>query len=88
MPVPEFVFHEACDHHDFNYWLGCTDEDRKKADVEFLQEMIRLANYNEGYIQLAFIYFNAVRRFGGTCFHYADRERDETDLEKEILCKT
>ena len=28
------------------------------------------------------MYYIAVRLFGFTCFHYADKERDEVDLKK------
>ena len=41
VPVPDFLFHASCDHHDFNYWLGCTEQDRRKADHEFLTEMLK-----------------------------------------------
>ena len=80
MPVPEFIFHDDCDHHDFNYWLGGSEEDRERADREFLEAMLRSAGDNPAYQTLAFTYWMAVRLFGGICFHYG-KERDENDLE-------
>lgn len=80
MPVPEFFFHASCDHHDFNYWLGCTEADREKADNEFYEAMKQDVGWKWWRLPLAWTYYMAVRICGGACFHYADRERDENDL--------
>jgi len=82
MPVPEFFCHASCDHHDFNYWLGCTEEDRKKADDQFYTEMQRDATGNPWRQMVAWLYYQFVRRFGVAYFHYADKERDAIDLAK------
>ena len=84
VPVPEFFCHASCDHHDFNYWLGCTEEDRRKADHEFLEAMLIDAGSNPAKQTIAFTYWMAVRLFGAFCFHYADRERDENDLREAL----
>lgn len=80
VPVPEFFMHANCDHHDFNYWIGCTEKDRNKADRQFYKEARRDARWNPVKLSLALTYFLAVRFFGAVCFHYADKERDEIDL--------
>ncbi len=80
IPVPEFLFHASCDHHDFNYWLGHTILDRLKADLQFYKEMRRDAGCNIAQQSMALLYFLAVRSFGAVCFHYADKERDVNDL--------
>jgi len=84
VPVPEFCFHASCDHHDFNYWIGCTWKDRMKADLQFYKEARRDAGCNPIKLGLALTYFLAVRTFGAVCFHYADKERDEVDLAKAL----
>lgn len=84
IPVPDFVFTEACNHHDFNYWLGSSKLQRKKADLQFLAEMIAEACGVRKYIILAGIYYRAVRWFGGRCFHYARRQRTKREL-KEVV---
>jgi hypothetical protein len=80
VPVPDFFCHASCDHHDFNYWLGCTEEDRRKADHQFLVEMLKDAGDDPIKQTIALTYWMAVRLFGSFCFHYADKERDENDL--------
>ena len=84
VPVPDFLFHASCDHHDFNYWLGCTEQDRRKADHEFLTEMLKDAGEDPAMQTIAITYWMAVRLFGSVCFHYAERERDENDLAAAI----
>jgi len=80
-PVPEFVFTSACDQHDFNYFLGSTRAQRKKADLQFLAEMIAEAAGVKKYIWLARIYYRAVRWFGVFCFHWSRRQRTKRDLK-------
>jgi hypothetical protein len=80
VPVPEFFCHASCDHHDFNYWIGCTEEDREKADHEFLVEMLKDAGDDPAKQTIAITYWLSVRVFGAVCFHYAEKERDENDL--------
>ena len=88
IPVPEFFCHASCDHHDFNYWLGCTWQDRRKADLQFYKEMRRDAGRNLIKQALALNYFLAVRTFGAACFHYANQERNETDLAEALATKS
>ena len=82
VPVPEFFCHASCDHHDFNYWLGHTEEDREKADHQFLEAMLIDAGSNKVKQTIAMTYWMAVRLFGKLYFHYADHERDEYDLAR------
>ena len=82
IPVPEFFCHASCDHHDFNYWLGCTWRDRLKADNQFYKEMRRDAGINPAKQFIALTYYLAVRTCGAPAFHYADKERDENDLPR------
>ena len=84
VPVPDFLFHANCDHHDFNYWLGCTIADRQKADHQFLVEMLKDAGDDQSLQTVAFTFWMAVRLFGWTCFHYAVEERDEKDLAEAM----
>lgn len=89
MPVPDFIFGASCDHHDFNYWLGCTEADRFKADRQFYEEMKKDARSVAWFrrpllLFLAWRYYRAVRRWGGWAFHYADRQRTREDLEREM----
>lgn len=90
VPIPDFFFTASCDHHDFNYWQGCKEADRERADREFYLAMkrdvrARLAWWRRwwGYV-LAFAYYRAVRRFGRAFFHYAARPRGWGALDREM----
>jgi len=85
VPIPEFLFHASCDHHDFNYWIGCKRVHRKKADLQFYREMLKDAGGKPHYKLLAKMYYRAVRLFGWACFHWASRQRDLYDLQQEII---
>ena len=84
---PDFIFMASCNHHDFNYWIGHTGKDRKKADRQFYKAMLIDANEHPWYKRcvyksLAWVYYQAVRLFASSYFYYADQERTEEDLEK------
>jgi hypothetical protein len=48
--------------------------------MEFWQAGKRRAGWNPLKQVAALTYYLAVRTCGATCFHYADKERDENDL--------
>jgi len=80
IPVPEFLFHASCNHHDFYYWIGGTEEDRKKADLAFYKYM-KLDIVNEDsrfkrmyYSAWAYTYYKAVRVFGRKYFSYGKQK--------------
>ena len=70
---PDFLFRASCNHHDFNYWLGCNRFQRKKADLQFYREMLKDAQKNFYYKFWARAYYRAVRIFGMFCFHWAKK---------------
>ena len=39
--VPNWFFEADCNHHDYGYWKGGTEEDRKVCDVGFYKAMKR-----------------------------------------------
>lgn len=90
IPVPDFLFTACCDQHDFNYWLGCREVQRKKADLQFYREMLkdanRVGNHETAakYRRIAMVYYRAVRLFGWLCFHYAGHQRTRLDLQQQI----
>ena len=72
-PPCSAFFKASCDAHDFAYQEGGTEEDRLKADAAFFGAMVtdgaRLAWWKRGYfIAWAWLYFRAVRWFGGRHF--------------------
>ena len=72
---PQFLFRASCNQHDFYYWRGGTELDRKKADDAFYRFMKMDANSAEWYRvvfyrMIAFSYYRAVRAFGKKYFSY------------------
>ena len=84
--VPEFVFRSSCDRHDFYYWMGGTEEDRQRADKQFLEDMRADAWATatlwerSAYLTAAFNYYLAVRKWGKLSFHYTTQPRSWNDL--------
>lgn len=85
VPVPDFRFSASCDHHDYNYLLGHTEEDRKKADDQFYKAMRDDAGWNMRHLILAWIYYRAVRWKGKKYFRYG---KDYLTMEEfnEKMC--
>jgi hypothetical protein len=72
---PDGAFGEPCDWHDFEYWRGGTEADRKHSDFGFYTHMIEMANksiwYMRPFMRLqAWTYYRAVRLFAQSFFHY------------------
>lgn len=72
---PEFLFHASCNQHDFYYWRGGTELDRKKADDAFYEMMKVDAGKEQGikklhYLTWAYVYYKAVRLVGSKFFNY------------------
>jgi len=66
---------EACRLHDYAYLKGKTNEDKDKADREFLNNLIRIiTNYDKWWYPTSFAkvrakeYYLAVKYFGGSAF--------------------
>lgn len=77
---PDYKFRASCDHHDFNYWLGGSLEDRKRADEQFLEAMLEDAVgpwWKRLWLKgAAWRYYWAVRAFGWKFFNLRPPETD------------
>ena len=82
---PDFMFRASCDHHDFNYWIGCNRLHRKKADLQFYREMLKDAGSDPWYKFWAGVYYRVVRWFGARSFYWGKKQRDLHDLIKYII---
>jgi len=92
VPVPNWLFKASCDHHDFNYWLGCTEEDRRRADWQFYLAMLEDVKdapwWRRPFARArAWLYYKAVSVFAKKFFYYAERERTREDLEAAIAAE-
>ena len=86
---PDFLFTASCNQHDFNYWLGKVEEDRKKADLQFYERMKVDASTAGWYIKwwhysMACTYYRAVRMFGKDSFYDGKKSKTWNDLERDI----
>jgi len=88
--VPEFIFHEACQRHDFDYWSGFRASDRKLADQRFLRHMLDAAARETSWWSqrwhtfLAYRYFAGVRAFGTKAFSFRASYATREDLVREM----
>ena len=79
------IFDKPCGEHDFDYWLGCTDEDRKKADESFYKRMKKaVKNKAFCYYIWAYGYYIAVRVFGKKHFNTSLKQKTWEDLKREM----
>lgn len=89
IPIPDWIFTASCDHHDFNYWIGGTEDDRAEADWQFYQAMLEDANsqtswWKRGWYRWwAYVYYKAVRSFSSSYFYYGE-ERTLEDVKAII----
>jgi len=89
LDIPDLLFTAACDRHDFGYWIGCTEEDRKVADWDFYLNIKIIVSdlpwYKRWwYTGLAWVYYKAVRLFGSSTFYYGPSKKTLEDLEEEM----
>lgn len=74
-------FKASCNHHDYGYWKGCTEEDRKICDKKFYHAMREDCKTLPWYQKIRYrpwcwAYYNSVRMFGKKYFYYADKKRE------------
>ena len=87
VPVPQFMFSADCNEHDYHYWIGGTDEDRKAADDEFYSDLVfdadRAADrtfwlwrwpYRAWFRHVAMAYYLAVRSCGAKYFSFGPKK--------------
>ena len=73
---PYAIFFEAsCDQHDYGYYVGGTEKDRKTRDLKFYQAMKKdcstLSWFNKiKYYPWCWIYYLGVRFYGKKYFNY------------------
>ncbi len=64
----------ACWPHDFRYAKGMTEDDKRKADLEFLCNMMEIINHESVWFlkfhrrRIALDYYSAVCDFGSSAF--------------------
>lgn len=77
-PPYAIFFETSCNHHDYKYWVGGTEDDRKYADKELLKMMLkdcqRLSWFKRvRYKPWCYLYYTAVRCGGSKYFHYGKK---------------
>jgi len=82
---------EACNIHDYMYYVGETIQEKDEADRVFLNNMLRIIDFAGGLWilqrrrrRLAIIYYEAVKNFGGPAF-WASKNKPEEYRLIEVL---
>ena len=83
IPVPNFAFKASCDRHDFGYWVGGTEKDRRRIDSGFGKALRKDAGWDPGLWCWAFFYLRGVKAFGSSYFYYGE-PRGWKELELEM----
>lgn len=84
--IPQFLFNASCKQHDFYYWRGGDESDRKQADKDFYRFMRIDANKPDElykkiwYHTWAFVYYVSVRIGGKSSFQYRDTYKTMEDV--------
>ena len=81
---PDGPRRKACEFHDWEYWLGGTDEDKRKADVRLYENVKRLGGANRWFH--CYVMYAGVRLFARHPFQYRTQRlstRNVNRLEKK-----
>ena len=76
--VPDLLQTDACNAHDYEYWLGGTKLDKRHADRTFFAAMKRTAAkapwwQRPGKYTRAWVFYLAVRFGGKDAFHWGEK---------------
>jgi hypothetical protein len=88
-PPASIHFADDCDHHDFHYWRGRADSDRRLADLAFLRQMRRRVKREVPWYKIPWVsfwaraYYAAVRIHGRKYFHLSQQYRTREDIGEE-----
>ena len=74
-PPLAIFFNASCNHHDYGYWLGGTEEDRLKCDKKLYDALLLDCSLLPRKKYLLYrlwskLYYYAVRAFGSKYFNY------------------
>lgn len=80
-PPHRIFFDASCNHHDYGYWCGGTEEDRLNCDSKFYAAMVNDCADLPWYQYIRYRpwcwgYYLGVRKCGGKYFNYADQKRE------------
>lgn len=85
---PDLIFGEASKRHDFAYWMGATEQDRKDADERFYLEGWKATLKNNHkilrpfYFFMSWFYFKVLGLIGNKAFEYCTEEEKPKTWEE------
>jgi hypothetical protein len=88
--VPDWVFSDDCDHHDVNYFIGCSSADRARADRQFQEASFKSVSRAKFFFRpwlwaMGRLYFRGVRQMGALFFHFAEKPRGWVEIEAHLV---
>lgn len=90
---PDLIFKEASKKHDFLFWMGGSEDERKAADSEFYYTCWRATLKNHlqilrpFYFSASWLYYHCLKLFSKTAWEYCtEEEKPKTweDLKARI----
>lgn len=88
-PPKRIFFKASCNHHDYGYWCGCTEAERKKNDEGLKKAMqddcSKLPFWKKPfYYPWCYLYYRAVRVGGKKFFYWGKQKRWPVPTEKQL----
>jgi hypothetical protein len=87
---PLRIFYKAsCNHHDYGYWCGCTEAERKIDDEKLFQAMRKDCHKVSWFKRLLYrpwcnLYYKAVRLKGSEFFYWGEKKRWPAPTEEQL----
>jgi hypothetical protein len=87
--LPQGTFKECCNIHDYMYFIGRTEEDKKLADRVFYLNLNRVVKHKKGFQKfvkkiIAKTYFTAVKKYGDYYFWKGKVPKGLNEREVEV----
>jgi hypothetical protein len=87
-PPLRAFFKTSCNHHDYGYWCGCTEAERKNDDKglrkSMKEDVAGLPWYKKPlYMPWCYLYYRGVRVAGAKFFYWGKKKRWPVPTEKQ-----
>lgn len=88
-PPLKAFYKTSCNHHDYGYWCGSTEEQRKFNDIKLFQNMKKDCSRLPWWKFLLYYpwcraYYTMVRRFGKDFFYYGITKRWPIPTQEQL----
>lgn len=89
-PTPDFGFTDPCRRHDFDYFIGGSEIDRRTSNLLMLYGMLLIIDKKKWWVTrfcmevVAYLYFHITEELGDNFYYYTDTPRGWPEIEEGI----